>query len=130
MIRTSVLCLVLLAAGAVARADDLAAEADLHFRIGTERYQAGDYRGALEHFLASNRLVPNRNVVFNIARSYEQLKKFPDAYRGYATALELEPDAKVRAGIEAALLRIMPKDRKSTRLNSSHIQKSRMPSSA
>ena len=31
-----------------------------------ERYTASDYRGALEHFLASNRLVPNRNVVFDI----------------------------------------------------------------
>ncbi|MCU0683955.1 MAG: hypothetical protein MUF34_17225, partial [Polyangiaceae bacterium] len=56
-----------------ARADDTADEADLQFQLGFERYRGGDYRGALEHFLASNRLVPNRNVTFNVARSYEQL---------------------------------------------------------
>ena len=54
-----------------ARADDLADEADLQFQLGAARYTQGDYQGALEHFLASNRLVPNRNVGFNIARCYE-----------------------------------------------------------
>src|SRR5579862_5759593 len=74
----------------IARADDItdvADEADLHFRIGAERYQAADYRGALEHFLASNRLAPNRNVLFNIARCYEALHEYPNAYRYYARAL-------------------------------------------
>ena len=32
--------------------------------------------------------------------------------------------------VENALMGLVPSDRKSTRLNSSHIQKSRMPSSA
>jgi outer membrane receptor protein involved in Fe transport len=94
---------------AVARADDLAAEADLHFQIGAERYQSGDYRGALEHFLASNRLVPNRNVAFNIGRTYERLGQFPDAYRTYAQALDAEPDPGARARIEAALSNIAPR---------------------
>src|SRR5687768_14431225 len=66
-----------------ASADDAADEADLHFNLGADKYEAGDFKGALEHFLASNRLVPNRNVVFNIARTYEQLKRAPDAYRYY-----------------------------------------------
>src|SRR5262249_6734806 len=73
--------LVLLSFAAPVRADDTADEAELHFQLGAERYQAGDFKGALEHFLASNRLVPNRNVLFNIARTYEQLKQSPDAYR-------------------------------------------------
>ena len=58
-----------------ARADDLADEADLQFQLGAARYRDGDFQGALEHFLASNRLVPNRNVSFNIARSFEKLKQ-------------------------------------------------------
>ena len=74
------------------RADDLADEADLQFQLGAERYRDGDYRGALEHFLASNRLVPNRNVGFNIARSYEKLKQYPEAFRYYTQALEGEND--------------------------------------
>lgn len=91
-----------------ARADDFADEADLHFTLGAERYQMRDFRGALEHFLLSNRLVPNRNVLFNIARSYEQLRQFPDAYRYYMLSLESEPDPAARERIEAAVKRITP----------------------
>ncbi|MCC6217212.1 MAG: TonB-dependent receptor [Polyangiaceae bacterium] len=91
-----------------ARADDLADEADLAFRVGAERYQAGDFRGALEQFLRSNRLVPNRNVVFNIARCYEQLRDYPSAWRYYALALDAEKGADARRRIEEALARIGP----------------------
>lgn len=91
-----------------ARADDVADEADLQFQIGAERYDAGDYRGALEHFLASNRLVANKNVLFNIARTYEQLKRAPDAYRYYLLALEGETNPAARKRVEDALVRITP----------------------
>src|SRR6185503_17621754 len=96
------LLLLLLCAG-TGHADDLADEADLQFGLGAEAYQRGDFRAALEHFLASNRLVPNRNVLYNIARVYEQLKKFPEAYRYYTQALEGENDAVARSKIETAL---------------------------
>ncbi|HEX7669383.1 MAG TPA: hypothetical protein VF395_07370, partial [Polyangiaceae bacterium] len=86
----------LLVAGA-SRADDVADEADLQFRIGADRYTAGDYRGALEHFLASNRLVPNRNVVFNVARTYEKLERYPESFRYYTAALAEETDAAAQA---------------------------------
>ena len=89
-------------------ADDLADEADLHFKIAAEKYAARDFRGALEHFLVSNRLVPNRNVIFNIARTYEQLQEFPDAFRYYVQVLDLEPDASRRPRIEEAITRIQP----------------------
>lgn len=91
-----------------ARADDTADEADLQFNLGADRYEAGDYRGALEHFLVSNRLVPNKNVLFNIARSYEQLKRAPDAYRYYLLALDGEKDPAARKRIEDAVARITP----------------------
>ena len=94
--------------GAVSVADDLADEADLHFRLGTEAYGARDFRGALEHFLMSNRLVPNRNVVFNIARTYEQLTQYADAHRYYSIALDVEQDAARRALITEAITRIRP----------------------
>lgn len=99
---------VSLLAATAARADDLADEADLHFELGAERYRARDYRAALEHFLASNRLVPNRNVLFNIARSYEQLARYPDAHRYYTLAHEGETDPLARENIAAALQRIAP----------------------
>ncbi|MEP7048838.1 MAG: TonB-dependent receptor [Pseudomonadota bacterium] len=86
-----------------AHADDVADQADLEFALGADAYQRADYRVALEHFLMSNRLVPNKNVTFNVARSYEQLKSYPEAYRYYTVALEGEADAAVRGKIEAAL---------------------------
>ncbi|MBI5532806.1 MAG: TonB-dependent receptor [Deltaproteobacteria bacterium] len=90
-------------------ADDLADEADLQFQLGADRYDAADYRGALEHFLASNRLVRNRKVIFNIAATYEQLKRLPDAYRYYAEALEGEKDPATRQSVEDALARLRPR---------------------
>jgi outer membrane receptor protein involved in Fe transport len=89
------------------RADD-AAEADVQFEIATLRYRAGDWLGALEHFLASNRLSPNRRVTFNIARCYEQLDRRTEAYRAYDDALEGETDATQRATITATLARLAP----------------------
>lgn len=91
-----------------AGADDTADEADLQFQLGAERYEAGDYKGALGHFLASNRLVPNKNVLFNIARTYEQLRRAPDAYRYYLLALEGETNPNARKRIEESILRITP----------------------
>lgn len=92
--------------GGPAQADDLADEADLHFKIATERYSQRDYRGALEHFLVSNRLVPNRNVIFNIARTYEALQEYPDAFRYYVQALDVETDSARRPVIEESIARI------------------------
>ena len=75
--RLSLALVILLAATAApwtppAQADGVADEADLQFQLGAEAYSKNDFRGALEHFLASNRLVPNRNVMFNIARAFER----------------------------------------------------------
>ena len=89
-------------------ADNLADEAELQFKLGAESYQKGDFTGALEHFLASNRLVPNRNVIFNIARTYEELKAAPDAYRYYVEALQGETRADQTKRIDDALRRVAP----------------------
>src|SRR5689334_11213995 len=91
-----------------ARADGNADEAELQFQLGADAYRAGDFREALAHFLASNRLVPNRNVRFNVARSYERLTQFADAYRWYEDALEGETNDQTIATIHDALSRIGP----------------------
>ncbi len=88
---------------------DLAEEADLHFSLGVEAYRGRDYTAALEHLLLSNRLAPNRNVVYNIARAYEQLGRFPEAFRHYADYLEVEPDPARRAPAEEAIARLRPR---------------------
>ncbi len=91
-----------------ARADGEADEAELEFQLGADRYREGAYREALLHFLASNRLAPNRNVMFNIARTYERTGQFPEAYRWYIDAVEGESDPAIRATADEALARIAP----------------------
>jgi outer membrane receptor for ferrienterochelin and colicin len=89
-----------------ARASDVADEADLAFALGTQAYRRGDLRGALQQFLLSNRLAHNRNVLYNIARTYEKLSQFPEAYRYYWQALYGETDPEARARIETELEQI------------------------
>jgi len=108
LVQALLVALTLIFAEARAHADDLADEADLQFQLGAERYEVNDYKGALEHFLASNRLVPNKNVLFNIARTYEQLRKTPDAYRYYLLALEGETNPAAKKRVSDALARISP----------------------
>jgi outer membrane receptor protein involved in Fe transport len=98
----ALLCLLSLLPS-VALADDVADEAELYFRIAAEKFVARDFRGALEYFLRSNRLVRNRNVMFNIAKSYEQLGQVNDAFRYYSLALEGETDEAVKKSVSAAL---------------------------
>ena len=111
--RAAVLAAILATSGALvasrAQADDVADEADLQFQLGAAKYKSSDYLGALEHFLASNRLAPNRNVVFNIARCYERLERYPDAYRYYTSASEGETNVERRKAIEESLSQITPK---------------------
>jgi len=102
----SLALLAILGPLAPARADDTADEADLHFRLGAEAYQRQDYPTALVHFHASNRLAPNHNVLFNIARTYEILGDFPAAFRYYDLSLEGETVPAARANVEAALARV------------------------
>jgi outer membrane receptor protein involved in Fe transport len=96
----------ILAAPNIARADDVADEADHLFTLGAEHYQNKDYKNALQYFLASNRLVRNRNVMYNIARTYEHLSQPSDAYRYYQRALDGETDATVKMRIQAAMQRL------------------------
>ncbi len=92
-----------------ALADNTADEADVAFNLGNEAYGKRDYEKALGAYFLSYRLVSNANVLFNIARCYEALDRFNEAYRYYndLTALNL-PEADMRE-VRAALARIRPK---------------------
>jgi len=106
LLRIALLLGVLLLASKPARADDLADQAELEFSLGADSYQRGEYKLALEHFLISNRLVANKNVLFNIARSYEQMKSYPAAFRYYSLALESETEREAQIRINNALAQI------------------------
>jgi outer membrane receptor for ferrienterochelin and colicins len=103
---TVVLGTALLLAPTPVRADDNADEADFRFRRGAELYARRDFAGALSEFFTSNRLVHNRNVVFNIARTLEQLGRVEEAYRDYAALGEEELPPADRREVEASLRRL------------------------
>ncbi|HEX6239308.1 MAG TPA: TonB-dependent receptor [Polyangiales bacterium] len=86
-----------------ARADGEADEAEINFQLGAERYQTGDYRAALAFFLASQRLSPNRNVRFNIVRTFQRLGMHAEAYRWCEEALAEETDPATRAQLSQQL---------------------------
>jgi outer membrane receptor protein involved in Fe transport len=90
----------------LARADDVADEAEVQFTLGAERYQAGDFSQALAHFLASNRLAENRKVLFNIGRTYEQMRQYAEAHRYYSRSLAGEKDPGSVARAKEAIERI------------------------
>lgn len=90
-----------------ATAIDLAAEAELLFQVGVDEYQSANFDAALRHLLHSQRLSPNRNTAFNIARCYEQLDQLNLAWRFYADA-DATGDAK-NAPVEEALARLQPR---------------------
>ena len=82
--------LLALAAAAPAWADNTADEADVAFDLGNRAYAKRDYDGALASYFLSYRLVPNRNVLFNIARCYEAIDRLDEAYR-YWNDLFVDP---------------------------------------
>ncbi len=85
------LLFVLLATPALAQESSrssTADEAEVEFRLGNQAFMDGNCQQALAHYFASNRLVPNRNVVFNIAACYEVLDRPVEAYRYYQSLLD------------------------------------------
>ncbi|MEZ4461642.1 MAG: TonB-dependent receptor [bacterium] len=80
-------------------------EADVEFRLGNDAFIKGDYDAALSHYFASNRLVPNRNVLYNAARAYEASGRLVEAYRYYQGFLKGASEEEV-AEVTKALKRI------------------------
>lgn len=73
------LAIAVMALAIPARADD-ASEAQAEFERGARLYRQRHFEEAITSFLASNRLVPNANVVYNIAVTYELLGRPVEAY--------------------------------------------------
>jgi outer membrane receptor for ferrienterochelin and colicins len=108
-LRPALLALSLLLAPGLSWANNTADEADVAFELGNEAYAKGNYNEALRSYFNSYRLVPNRNVLFNIARCYEAQNRFNEAYRYYNDLLgeSLPDDDSVE--IRRSLERLRPK---------------------
>ncbi len=91
-----------------ARADSVADEADFRFRRGAALVRKGNVEEALSEFLGSYRLVKNRNVVFNIARSFELIHRTNEAFRWYLEVLDEGVPEGDRRAVETAIERLRP----------------------
>ena len=77
---------------------DLAATA---FEAGQRLYDQGNYRGAIERFRCSFRLVPHPNTLFNIGESAELAGDPALALQAFRQYLEQHPDGQGRDQAEA-----------------------------
>jgi outer membrane receptor for ferrienterochelin and colicins len=109
LLRPSLLILSLLLAPRLALANNTADEADVAFELGNEAYAKGNYTEALRSYFNSYRLVPNRNVLFNIARCYEAQNRFNEAYRYYNDLSNEDLPADDAAEVRRSLERLRPK---------------------
>jgi outer membrane receptor protein involved in Fe transport len=92
-----------------ALADDVADEAEFHFKRGLAAQQRGRVEEALAEFYASNRLVQNRNVQLNIASALGRLGSFDEAFRAYSELERQSVSAEEQADIDRALAFLRPK---------------------
>lgn len=92
-----------------AHADSVADEADVAFELGNRDYRRGDFQAALDHYFVSYRLVPNHNVLFNVARCYEQLHRYDEAYRYYRELKQSRLSARDDRDVQGALVRLQPR---------------------
>ena len=81
-------------AGAVERAKVL-------FEKGVAAYSSGRYYEAIEIFAETDRLYPNPQIAFNIAKAYDQLGSKSGSLSYYRDYLRRSPEATDRAPIEA-----------------------------
>ena len=110
----AMLCMAALQVSAADKIDDVKEVADA-FDAGAALLQKGDYDGASTAFRELiSRYPQSKNLdifLYNAGRADFYRRQYPDAAAAFGKLID-------------------QLDRKSTRLNSSHIQKSRMPSSA
>jgi hypothetical protein len=94
--------LTLSAASASARADDRE-QARSEFLAGQDADNAHNFVGAIEHYVAANRLSPHPFALYNIATDYERLGKLRDAATYYQRYLDTAPDSPDRARVLAQI---------------------------
>jgi tetratricopeptide (TPR) repeat protein len=85
-----------------ASAEEISQE-EAEYEKGLTYFKAGDYERAVLSFMSVYRIAPNPNLVYNIARSFEELKRFNEAADFYTEYLKLKPNASDRAQIEITI---------------------------
>jgi tetratricopeptide (TPR) repeat protein len=98
--RVAVVVLLVISGGAPARAQDDQARSKALYDEGSRAYKAGDYRRAVERFLAAYELSRAPAILFNIAQAYRLDGACEEALVYYRRSLAEEPDAANRAEVE------------------------------
>ena len=73
------------------------------YQSGLVDFKAERYRDALQRFVRVYRINPHPNLVYNMARSFEQLKEYQNAADYYRKYLDLSPKAKDREQVEMTI---------------------------
>lgn len=98
-----VLCATLL--GGTARAEDREV-ARAEYRQGSQLYDVGEYKQALDSFKAAYRDYQDPTFIFNIAQCYRQLGDIAQAGREYRMYLVKMPDASNRDDVRALISKL------------------------
>lgn len=77
--------------------------ARIEYQSGLADFKAKRYRDALKRFNRVYRLQPHPNLVYNMARSFEELKEYRNAAEYYQKYLEIAPNTKDRAQVEMTI---------------------------
>ena len=73
------------------------------YKSGLTDFKAGRYRDALKRFVRVYRLQPHPNLVYNMARSFEELKEYKNAAEYYRKYLTIAPNSEDKAQIEITI---------------------------
>lgn len=73
------------------------------YKLGLVDFKQKRYREALKRFIRVYRLQPHPNLIYNMARSFEELKEYQNAAEYYQKYLKIEPDSPDRAQIEITI---------------------------
>lgn len=94
--------------GASPMASGQADEAEFYFLRGNRAYQEKRFEDSLSAYYLSNRLVPNRNVQFNIARCLDRLGRYDESYRAWSSLLDHELPERERKAAQEAVDQLRP----------------------
>jgi hypothetical protein len=87
------LALISIPCSSFAQADDTVSRAKEMFKQGAERFERGDYSGAIHDFESADQLIPRPAFSFNLAKAYDKLKEPGKAIFYYHQYLERDPHA-------------------------------------
>jgi hypothetical protein len=95
---------------AVPASADVAAEARLHDELAREHFRHRRYEAALREFFFEHRLAPNPRILFNIALSFDALRRGEDAFLFYSEYLTHDDDDAERRRLATdAVARLAPR---------------------